>query len=167
MTSPHASVIVVGVTPGQPDAVVQRAAVFAGHFDAELVCAWVDGSRYRVSENPDGSVVSLPLDPDFSDTSDRGIPQGVLDQLTRLLDPLPVRWSTRELAGDPAHALGRLADRLGAHMIVVGTREAGLRGSAREFFNGSTALHLAHRQHRPVVVIPLKPVDTELTWGEE
>jgi len=28
----------------------------------------------------------------------------------------------------------------------------------REFLNGSIAAHLAHRQRRPVVVIPLSPV---------
>jgi hypothetical protein len=36
----------------------------------------------------------------------------------------------------------------------------------QEFFGGSVAVHLAHRQHRPVVVIPLAPVAfrDELPW---
>jgi nucleotide-binding universal stress UspA family protein len=52
-------------------------------------------------------------------------------------------------------------------MIVVGTREPGFRGTVHEFINGSVAAQLAHRQHRPVVVIPLNPVtdDDELPWN--
>jgi hypothetical protein len=54
-------------------------------------------------------------------------------------------------------------------MIVVGSREAGLRGSVREFFAGSVALHLSHRQARPVVVVPLAPVSRAqaLPWEDE
>jgi nucleotide-binding universal stress UspA family protein len=70
------------------------------------------------------------------------------------------------LVGNPAQALGDLADTLNASMIVVGTREATLRASLQEFINGSVAAQLAHRQHRPVVVIPLAPVpsDQPLPW---
>jgi nucleotide-binding universal stress UspA family protein len=53
-------------------------------------------------------------------------------------------------------------------LIVVGTRHPGVRAGAREFFGGSVAVHLAHRQHRPVLVIPLAPTPhgTKLPWEE-
>src|SRR5690606_24598539 len=59
--------IVVGVVPGQPPAVIAEAAVFARRFDAELICASVDPARYTLEERADGTVVSLPVDPDLAD----------------------------------------------------------------------------------------------------
>lgn len=62
-----------------------------------------------------------------------------------------------------------LADELEGDAIVVGTRKPGLRTTAHDFFNGSVAVHLAHRQHRPVIVVPLNPVASgeSLPWEEE
>jgi nucleotide-binding universal stress UspA family protein len=166
MSTSHPARVVVGVLSGQPDAVVLEAAVFASHFSAELVCASVDTSRYMVSEHANGSMTSLPFDPDLPELAEQGFDPRLKDHLAKVLDGRGVTWSTRALAGDPARALGHLADTLGAAMIVVGTRESGLRGSLHEFFNGSVALHLSHRQHRPVVVVPLAPVPFEdaLPW---
>jgi nucleotide-binding universal stress UspA family protein len=78
--------------------------------------------------------------------------------LTRILSDHTIDWSTRRLSGDPARALGTLAESLRAVMIVVGTRDGTVLGSLQEFFAGSIAMNLAHRQNRPVVVIPLAPV---------
>lgn len=158
--------VIVGVEPGQPDAVVVHAAAFAAHFNAELVCALVDASRYVVFERADGTMTSLPFDPDVPDLAEDEFDPELKDHLASLLDSRGVVWSTRALAGDPARALGHLAETLGAAMIVVGTRQATIRGNLQEFFNGSIAVHLAHRQHRPVVVIPLAPVPVkdDLPW---
>ncbi|TFD07117.1 universal stress protein [Cryobacterium sp. TMT1-66-1] len=158
--------VIVGVTPGQPDAVVLEAAAFADRFHAELVCATVEPGRYVVDEFADGSILSLPVDPDLLDLDDEGFPVALRAHLTTLLDGRSLTWSTRAVAGDPARALAHLADTLDAAMIVVGTRERGVRASVQEFFGGSVAVHLAHRQHRPVVVIPLAPVAfrDELPW---
>jgi nucleotide-binding universal stress UspA family protein len=41
-------------------------------------------------------------------------------------------------------------------MIIVGSRRGGLRSTMHDFFGGSVAAHLAHRQPRPVVVVPLR-----------
>ncbi|WP_284328799.1 hypothetical protein [Demequina litorisediminis] len=51
---------------------------------------------------------------------------------------------------------------------MVGTREPGLRGTLHEFFSGSVAAQLSHRQHRPVLVVPLAPVgpEGELPWED-
>ncbi|MET4782508.1 universal stress protein [Glaciihabitans sp. UYNi722] len=158
--------VVVGVTPTQPESVVLQATSFAAHFDAQLVCAWVDGGRYPVEEFPDGTVRALPFDPDLAYPVDEQFPDELAVRLKRLLGAQGAKWSTRALAGDPAQALGHLADLLDATMIVVGTRRATVRGTMQEFFNGSVAVHLAHRQRRPVVVIPLAPVgsDDSLPW---
>lgn len=161
------SSVVVGVIPGQPDAVVTQAALLALRFDADLVCAYVDGSRYVASIGIDGTVLSLPVDPDIPEFRDAVFDPALADRLRELLSESRVRWSTRLLAGEPGRALAALAEEMDSLMIVVGTREASLRGGIREFFNGSVAVHLTHRQHRPVVVIPLSPVESidSLPWA--
>lgn len=177
--------LVVGVVAGQPDSVAMQAAALAARLGARLVCATVDVGRYVVEERPDGGIRSAPLDPDLvepepepepsrdetgaaADPVDRMDPK-LEARLHALLDPTGVRWETRALAGDPARALARVAETLDAMMIVVGTRRAGLGGTLREAFGGSVAVHLAHRQHRPVVVVPLSPVglDAALPWESD
>ncbi len=153
-----AATVIVGVLPGQPDTVVIEAAVLARKLGGELVCATVDTGRYMVAEFADGSITASPFDPDNPDVSRETFHPGLLAHLTRLLEGRGVHWSTRALAGDPARALGRLADTLDAALIVIGTRESGWRGSLHEFFSGSVAANLAHHQHRPVAIIPLSPV---------
>ncbi|KGJ72528.1 hypothetical protein GY21_14650 [Cryobacterium roopkundense] len=166
MTAKPTARVIVGVVPGQPNAVVLQAATFAQRFNAELVCASVDVNRYMIFDLGDGSMTTFPIDPDLVHPEEPGFDPALLAHLTDLLTDVDVVWSTSSLAGDPALALGGLADTLGAAMIVIGTREATVRASLGEFFNGSVAVHLAHRQHRPVVVIPLAPVplDEPLPW---
>lgn len=182
MPEQHPRTVVVGVMARQPDAVVRHAAALAAQLGARLVCASVDRDRHVVEEHPDGHVRSVPVDPDLADPATDAAPTDAAGdaaaagtdrfdpdfeaRLRGVLDPTGVDWEVRALAGDPARALTRLADALDAMMIVVGTHEGGLRGSLRELFSGSVAAHLAHRQHRPVVVIPLSPLglDAELPW---
>jgi nucleotide-binding universal stress UspA family protein len=157
--------IVVGVTPQQPDAVLLQAARYARHFNAVLVCANVDPGSYVVQEHPDGSVESRPIDPDAADWNTTTFDRDLATHLRTLAGEEQVEVEFRELAGDIAHALARLADVLNAEMVVVGTRRRGFRSSLHDFFGGSVAAHLAHRQHRPVVVVPLSPVPTgRLPW---
>ncbi|WEO77181.1 universal stress protein [Cryobacterium sp. SO2] len=160
--------VVVGVTSGQPDAVVLAAAEFATRFGAELICAAVDPSRYVLEERPDGSMTSASFDPDSLEQAAAEFDPGLRDQIERVLHGRPVTWSTRALAGDPARALGRLAGTVRAVMIIVGSREPTIRHGFRSFFTGSIAVRLAHGQHRPVVIIPLNPVPfgEELPWDE-
>jgi nucleotide-binding universal stress UspA family protein len=159
-------VIVVAVEPGQSDAVLLQASALAADLGCRLVCAHVDRSRYPVEEHDDGSVVSLPFDPDLPEMGDDGFDPGLAAHLSDVLGRAGVPYSVRVLAGDPARALGRLAEAVNARLIVVGTHQPGLRRGVRDFFNGSVAVHLAHRQHRPVVVVPLAPVadDGRLPW---
>jgi len=132
--------------------------MFAERFTAELVFATVDATRYPAASLPDDSVVAMPIDPDLGDELVERFDPVLRTTISNALAVHDVAWSVRALAGSPALERARLADALDATMIVIGTREPGLRGSLREFFNGSVAAQLAHRQHRPVVVVPLHPV---------
>ncbi|PPF25154.1 hypothetical protein C5C42_16660 [Rathayibacter sp. AY1F7] len=71
------------------------------------------------------------------------------------------------MAGDVAHALATLADRVDAVMIIVGTKEPSLRRTVQEVFSGAVGARLAHRQHRPALMIPFAPVDDSepLPWS--
>jgi nucleotide-binding universal stress UspA family protein len=160
--------ILVGVTYGQSDVVLRHAARFARTFDAALVCAHVDPGRYVVEELPDGSVVSLPLDPDLPELKDTDFDQGLVAQVRAAVADDSVDLSFRELAGDVGYALTRLADILDVEMIIVGSRRGGVRAGLKQFLTGSVAAHLAHRQPRPVVVIPVAPVaeGKPLPWEE-
>ncbi|WEO77137.1 universal stress protein [Cryobacterium sp. SO2] len=169
--------VVVGVYPGQADGVVLQAAVFAARFHAELVCAWVDPGRHPRADHADAPAVGPVADPP-TDSPTIGTPATprvaqfspyLAAHLERILGGHDIAWSTHQLTGDPARALGQLAESLRAAMIVVGTRDGTVRGSLQEFFAGSIAMNLAHRQNRPVVVIPLSPVsfDDDLPWESD
>lgn len=161
-----ATTILVGVQQGLPDAVLREAARLARDLDADLVCAHVDLERYTVGEHLDGSVVTRSIDPDLPDEREGEFDAGLAAHIDDVLAGSGVEWTGRELAGDPGHALGHFADKIDARYIVVGTREASVRETLREFFQGSVASHLTHRQHRPVLVVPLNPVagDEPLPW---
>lgn len=135
-------------------------------FGTELICAHVNAGRFVVSEDSAGAVRSSPLDPDFHDAREDAFDPALEAHLASALGPSGVRWSTRLLAGDTAEALGHLAETVNAAMIVVGTHERGFGGGVQEFFNRSIAVHLAHRQNRPVVVVPARApgVESPLPW---
>ena len=158
--------ILVGVNHGQADVVVEQAVRLARALAGELVCAHVDVGRYVVEERPDGTVVSRPLDPDLPELSESDFDPALAEHVRGLVGDLPVTF--RELAGDRAYALARLADICDAEMLVVGSRRRGVRSGLKEFFGGSVAAQLAHRQHRPVVVVPVQPVSagTPLPWED-
>lgn len=160
--------VIVGVTSGQPDAVVLAASEFAAQFGAELICASVDPSRYVLEELPDGSVTSASFDPDSLEMPTTVFDPGLLAQVERVLQGRSVTWSTRALAGEPAHALGHLASTVRAVMIIVGSREPTIRHTLRTYFTGSVAARLARGQHRPVVIIPLDPlpIGSDLPWDD-
>jgi len=147
---------VVGVTPQQPVAVLREAVRLARQLKAVLVCANVEAGSYVVAEHPDGSVESRPIDPDQPDWNAAVFNGGLAHRIHEVADQEGVRVEFRELAGDIAHALGRLAEVLDAEMIIVGSRRGGLGSTLHDFFGGSVAAHLAHRQPRPVVVVPLR-----------
>lgn len=149
--------LVVGVKKGQPDGVVRGALKFAQRLDAQLVLATVDNTRYTVRHDPVGIVAACSIDADDPEVIEEVVDPQLAEHVRVMLEQWGVEWRLRALAGDPAHELATLADELDAVAIVVGTRDRGLRSGALEFLNGSVAVHLAHRQHRPVIIIPLDP----------
>jgi len=165
------SCVVVGVVEHQKEVVMTEAARLAARFGVPLVCAFVDVRRFVTGRHEDGTVTSVPIDPDLSeveaDPFDPELADRIHASIARSLGAgteLPVIF--RQLAGDPADALGALAEQLDAELIVVGSRHPGLMSGVRGFFAGSVAVRLAHRQHRPVVVVPVAPVkaDEPLPW---
>jgi len=148
--------VLMGVVPGQPLAVAHRAAELAYSLGVKLICAYVDVTTY-LAEEPDGRVEALPIDPDGIDDDIEGISAGLSGHLADALRGAGIDWSFVTLAGDPARALGRLAESTDASVIVVGTRERGFGARFEELLVGSVAVHLTHRQHRPVLVVPLAP----------
>jgi nucleotide-binding universal stress UspA family protein len=160
--SGSARTVVVGILPEQPLWVVQVAAEYAKSFDAELVCVAADATRYAYQELPDGTLLSAPIDPDLA-AAEPMFSEERLAAIGSVLSPSGVRWSMRELIGIATDALIQVAEEENALMIVVGARPGGLRGALRNVLTGSVAVRLAHRQYRPVVVVPTAPEESETT----
>jgi nucleotide-binding universal stress UspA family protein len=154
----HVQSVIVGVSRSHPDSLIATAIEIARRFDAELVCASVDEERYPIGPTSTGGVVSMSFNPDVTTITEELFSPQLRESLEKALTGSGVKWSMEALAGDPARALAHLADMRDAAMIIVGTRQDSMRGNLHEFFQGSVAVHLAHRQHRPVVVVPLTPV---------
>ncbi len=157
--------VLAGVIPGQSPRVLSEAARYARLLGVPLAIVHVDVTRFVTFEDPDGYVHSAPIDLDL------GGGEADLEQIRataeHTLADCPVPWSVHQLVGDPALAMKHLAERVDAKLLVVGTRKRGLGESIREFFTGSVAARLTHRQHRPVLVIPLGepvPDDEEIVW---
>ncbi|KAA0960252.1 MULTISPECIES: universal stress protein [Microbacterium] len=146
--------VIVGMQPGQAPRVIEEAARYARLLRVPLVVTHVDVTRFVTYEDPDGYVHSAPIDVNF----DAGTAEfeAVQAQAAAVLDGSGLTWTARQLVGDPALAIKQLAHRLDAQLIVVGTRKRGIGESIREFFTGSVAARLAHRQHRSVLVVPLE-----------
>jgi len=136
--------VLAAVVPGQPLAVVHRAAELAYALNVKLICAYVDITSYLTDE-PDNEPV------DHVEATSAGI----RERLGNTLDGTAVRWSFLTLSGDPAGALDQFAESADASVIVVGTREPGLGIRLEQLLVGSVAVELTHRQQRPVLVIPL------------
>lgn len=150
---------VVGIEPGQPELVALTAISLAQATGSTLYFAYVDPGRYPVVEHPDGTVDHALVDPDLGDDGWHERQADLEAYLHALVDPTGVPWHFRYLAGRVDRALTHLARAVDAAVLVVGTREPGLRGGLREFVDGSVAVQLAHHQHRPVLTVPLQVVD--------
>lgn len=156
--------VIVGVIPGIPARVIKEAARYATLLGAPLVVTHVDVTRFVTYEDPDGYVHAAPID--INVASGEADLEVVKTEATEALAGHTGAWSVRQLVGDPAIAMKQFADQIDARLLVVGTRKRGLGESIREFFTGSVAARLAHRQHRPILVVPLgEPVpDDEDIW---
>ncbi|MDR6866500.1 nucleotide-binding universal stress UspA family protein [Microbacterium resistens] len=158
--------VIVAVLPDQPARVLSVAVQYAQLLNAPLVVVHVDVTRFVTYEDPDGYVHSAPLDLNID--SGAAEFEGVRRTAAEALAGTGLTWTARQLVGDPALAVKQLAGKLDAQLVVVGTRKRGLGESIREFFTGSVAARLSHRQSRPVLVVPLEePVpDDQDIWTE-
>lgn len=145
--------VIVGVVPEQSARVVKEAARYARLLGAPLLIVHVDTTRFVTYEDPDGFVHSAPIDINVA-PGEAELTQ-VRTEASAVLDGHGVDWSVKQLVGDPALAIKHLADDIDAKLLVIGTRKRGLGDSIREFFTGSVAARLAHRQRRPILVVPI------------
>lgn len=156
--------VIAGVIPDQSPRVLKEAARYAKLLDAPLVVVHVDVTRFVTYEDPDGYVHSAPIDINIA-AGEEELAK-VQEEAASVLGTSALKWEVRQLVGDPAMAIKHFADQIDARLLVVGTRKRGLGESIREFFTGSVGVRLAHRQHRPILVVPLgEPVpDDEEIW---
>ena len=156
--------VIAGVIPDQSPRVLKEAARYAKLLQAPLVVVHVDITRFVTYEDPDGYVHSAPIDINIA--AGEGELAKVQDAAASVLGDSGPDWTVRQLVGDPAMALKHFADEIDARLLVVGTRKRGFGESVREFFTGSVGARLAHRQHRPILIVPLgEPVpDDEEIW---
>lgn len=144
--------VIIGLVPDSPARVMHEAALNARLRGVSVIVVHVDVTRFVTFDDPDGYANSAPADIDVAARArESEFVQGLA--ATQLQDA-GVSWSFQQLVGDPALAIKELADTVDASLIVVGTRDRGIGESIREFFTGSVAARLAHRQCRPVLVVP-------------
>lgn len=158
--------VLVGVTPDHLEHVLAEAGRLAAAFGTTLLVAHVDVTRFVKNEDPDGYVPTFPSEVDTTLSSKQL--DAVKATAEQVLGSTGARWTVVQPFGDPATALSQVAEQTNARLIVVGTRKRGIGEGIREFFTGSVAARLTHRQSRPVVVVPLgEPagVDQDL-WPE-
>ncbi|MEI3867846.1 universal stress protein [Microbacterium sp. CCNWLW134] len=156
--------VIAGVIPGQSPRVLNEAGRYAQLLRVPLVVVHVDVTRFVTYEDPDGYVHSAPIDINIA--SGEADMKLIEQAAAAALDGHGVDWRVHQLVGDPALAMKHFADKVDAKLLVVGTRKRGIGESIREFFTGSVAARLAHRQRRPILVVPLgEPVpEDEEIW---
>ncbi|MBS1697014.1 MAG: universal stress protein [Actinobacteria bacterium] len=159
--------VIVALRPGQPPRVLAEAMRYATLLAAPLVVVHVDVTRFVTFEDPDGMVHSAPIDLNIDPGAEEFAE--LRGEVQQVLAGSGLTWTARQLVGDPALAIKHLAGELDAQLIVVGTRSRGIGESIREFFTGSVAARLSHRQSRPILVVPLEdPIadDKKDPWAE-
>ncbi|MGV9768815.1 universal stress protein [Microbacterium sp. NPDC003461] len=143
--------VVVGAVPDQNPRVLREAARYAKLMGAPLVVVHVDVTRFVTYEDPDGYVHSAPIDINVDAGAEEF--EAVKAHAAEALDGR-AEWTARQLVGDPALALKHFTTKIDAKLIVIGTRKRGFGESLREFFTGSVAARLSHRQSIPLLVVP-------------
>ena len=148
------------MTPDQPDLVALTALELARALGVGVLFAYADPGRVVEREFGDGTVHHVDLDPDLSDDEQwRRREAGFVSALGHTVAGTGVTWEFRYLAGRADRALTHLARAVDAAVIVVGTRRPGGGGRMHELLQGAVGSHLAHHQHRPVLVVPTGVVD--------
>jgi nucleotide-binding universal stress UspA family protein len=163
--------IIVGVAPGAPAVVLLEAARFAHELGTDLACVSVNSLQYPGEVFMDGSIAPMPVMPDLIDAEPNVFDPELADEINHVLaDSTYVKSGSQPVLavrlGDPSNALAHFAEQVDARAIVVGTRQPGFRSGFEEFLSGSVAARLAHRQPRPVIVVPVSPKPDAVPWVE-
>lgn len=155
--------IVVGVVPGQDPALYQAAIRLARELGDTLAIVYADVSNAAEPQRPNAQAVidafpdKVPLiDNPLNEQWERSEKE-LLKEISSHMDGTGVVWRFMHVAEEPVPALARLAARLDARCIAVGTREPGAGPRLRELLGGSVASGLSHKQSIPVLVVPLAP----------
>jgi nucleotide-binding universal stress UspA family protein len=155
--------VIVGVHPGQSMVVLAEAAQLAVELGRPLVCAYVTDDSYLTEWDRPGDVREESLHPADADADDESVAAGLavaIEDTLASLPQTPESWTLRILNGDPAKALGRLAEEADGRLIVVGTHRRGFAHTVENWLAGSVGARLAHDQSRAVVVVPVPAKDS-------
>lgn len=145
--------VVLGTAWDFSEQPVRVAASLAGALGLHLVCAFVDPATYLSEWEPEEARAAHSLDPAVNEEAQ--FPSGnLLHRLESTLGPPGQRWSFRVLNGDPAKALGRLAESTGASLIIVGGPRPEIAARMSRLLEGSVSAQLTRHQKRPVLIIP-------------
>jgi nucleotide-binding universal stress UspA family protein len=147
---------VLGVGWNFSDHAVRMAASLAAGLELHLVCAFVDPASYLTEWAPVAAQPAVSLDPVADEEAAYPAAQ-LLQRLQAILGPPGAEWSFRVLNGDVAVSLTRLAESVGASVVVVGGQRPGVRAWLDRHLEGSVSAQLARDQQRPVLVIPSCP----------
>jgi nucleotide-binding universal stress UspA family protein len=144
--------LLVGVAPGQPDAVARTAIEWAARMGLRRIhFVYVDPTMTSASDG-----YMEPLDSDSLDESRARAADELSRRMMSLDLPPDITSDFTVVPGDPADGLRGEADRSDAIAIVVGTRERGPLAAIEEWMRGSVSVRLEHIQARPIIVVPLK-----------
>lgn len=145
--------ILLGVGWEFPEHVVRTAADLATALGRHLVCAFVDPASYLTEWEAKDARTAHSLDPVVNDEAEFPS-EHLLLRLQAILGQPGENWSFRVLNGDVAKALARLADSLGAPLVIVGAGRPGALAWIDRQLEGPVAKALISHRARPVLVIP-------------
>jgi nucleotide-binding universal stress UspA family protein len=145
--------VVLGVEWSFSEHLVRTAAFLAALLEKHLICAFVDPASYLTEWAPADQRAALSLDPIINEEAE--FPSEQLQQkLETILGRPGKTWSLRVLNGDVCKALNRLAENVGAALLVVGTGRPGSLAWLDRTLQGSVSATLIHHQQRPVLIVP-------------
>lgn len=146
----HPSSIIVGIIPGQPDRVIEKACEMAASMaPVKLHLVYVDPTLVK-----EGGHIE-PLDPDSMGVTECDNSKQLSEHAIKIARGAGADADYHLLVGDPVKELAEFAREHDAVMIVVGTRERGALAALQEWVNGSVSVRLAHTQHIVVLTVPL------------
>lgn len=147
--------VLVGIHSGQHRTVLLQAAALAADLGRDVLCGAVAADSYLAEWDAADVRDQASLHPQTLASDDQAIVLALAGSVRSTLGDGDPPWTVRVLAGDPVHALARLAEEVDARLIVVGAHPRGFGHAIEGWLSGSVAARLAHEQERPVVVVPV------------